>query len=109
MRPHLQAIASALWAAALSTLGDWIWARFIWIGLAWMVARGLGEPLLPTASVWFRGTMAAIGSGLAFYAISGIWTNPRPGGPDYVYHLVCWTVAFLPGFAALLVRAPAER
>ena len=29
MSPHLQAIVGALWAAALSTLGDWIWARFI--------------------------------------------------------------------------------
>ena len=29
MNPYLRAIAGALWAAALSTLGDWIWARFI--------------------------------------------------------------------------------
>lgn len=170
MSSHRQAILGALWAAALSTFGDWVWARFItshrmafgllhglllclaiglylgllrrqpvrgalsgaaiglgaagvfyalaglmgyaamfvawmalWIGFGWLVARGLGEPLLPVASAWIRGTLAAIGSGLAFYAISDIWTRPRPGGPDYAYHFACWTIAFLPGFLALLL------
>jgi hypothetical protein len=171
MSTHWQAIGGAVWAAALSTLGDWIWARFIpshrpvfglahgtalclgiglylgllrrralagagwgaaiglaaaggyyvlarfmgyaamfllwmalWIGFGWLVARGLGEPRRPANSAWFRGAMAAIGSGLGFYAVSGIWTQHRAGGPDYPYNFVCWTVAFLPGFAALLVR-----
>jgi thiamine transporter ThiT len=27
------------------------------------------------------------------------------GGPNYAYNLLCWTLAFLPGFAALLLRA----
>lgn len=170
-RTILAATAGALWAAALSTFGDWVWARFIpahrpifglshgtllclgiglylgllrnrpargavagaaigfaaaggyyvlagfmgyaamfvlwmalWAGFGMLVARGLGEPRLPAASAWLRGAMAAIGSGLAFYAVSGIWTQHRAGGPDYAYHLVCWTIAFLPGFAALLVR-----
>jgi len=173
MNPHLQAIGGALWAALLSTLGDWIWARFIpahrpvyglvhgtalclgiglylgltrrhgmagavagavigfgaaggyyvlarflgysamfvlwmglWIAFGLLVARGLGEPRQAMASGWFRGGMAAIGSGLAFYAISGIWTRHREGGPDYAYNFACWTIAFLPGFAALLVRRP---
>jgi hypothetical protein len=51
-----------------------------------------------------RGLGAAALSGVAFYGISGIWTNPAPGGPDYLRHFGSWTVAFLPGFAALLVE-----
>lgn len=171
MNTHLQAVGGALWAAVLSTFGDWVWARFIpshrpvfglahgaalclgiglylgllrgralmgagvgaaiglaaaggyyllalamgyaamfvlwmglWMALGWLAARGLGEPRPPASSAWFRGAMAATGSGLAFYAISGIWTHPRANGPDYLEHFVCWTLAFLPGFAALLVR-----
>lgn len=59
----------------------------------------------------WRGGLAALASGLGFYAISGIWTNPAPGGPDYALHLAAWFAAFFPGFAALLVRraAPAVR
>lgn len=176
MNPHLQVIGGALWAAALSTLGDWIWARFVlahrpayglihgtalclgiglylglargrapigalagaaigfaaaggyyvlarfmgygamfvlwmalWVAFGLLVARGLGEPRQPMASGWLRGAMAAIASGLAFYAISGIWTTHRAGGPDYAYNFACWTIAFLPGFAALLLRRPAAR
>jgi len=42
-------------------------------------------------------------SGLAFYAISGIWTSPPTGGPDYPFHFASRTIAFLPGFLALLL------
>jgi len=50
-----------------------------------------------------RGMVAAVTSGLAFYAISGIWTNPPRGGPNYLYNFGAWTVAFLPGFASLFI------
>jgi hypothetical protein len=54
-----------------------------------------------------RGVVAAILSGLAFYAISGIWTRPSPEGPNYVRNFLSWTFAFFPGFAALfMVRLP---
>ena len=53
------------------------------------------------ARAFVRGLAAAILSGLAFYAISGIWTRPSPGGPDYLRHFLSWSLAFLPGFAAL--------
>jgi len=176
MKPIGQAVAGALWAATLSTLGDWIWARFIpahrpvyglihgtalclgiglalglvrgralkgalagaaiglgaaggyymlarlmgytamfvlwmglWVAFGLLVARGLGEPRQTTAAGWIRGALAAMGSGLAFYAISGIWTRHRAGGPDYPYNFACWTVAFLPGFLALLLRGPGPR
>jgi hypothetical protein len=171
MRGAVQAIAGSLLVAALSTLGDFVWARYIpahrplfgllhgmALGLAiglllgalrreairgavagaliglgaaggfyllarlmgyaamfvlWMAlwgafgllsGRGLGGPKSSTAEALARGGLAAVGSGLAFYAISGIWTRTAPGGPDYAYHFLCWTVAFLPGFLALLAR-----
>lgn len=59
-------------------------------------AETIGRTLL-------RGTVAALASGLAFWAISGIWTRPAPGGPNYLWHFACWGFAFLPGFLALLV------
>jgi len=72
----------------------------LWIGFAFLDARLRGG--VPWRESLTRGLLAAAGSGLAFYAISGIWTNPAPGGPRYAYHFLCWTVAFLPGFLALL-------
>jgi hypothetical protein len=161
----------ALLLAALSTLGDFVWARFelkhravsglvhgtllllaLGLYLGWVRGRpgpgavgGAGVGLLAAASfylmapflgysamfvswmaLWIgfalldarlrrgvssrevltRGLLAALGSGLAFWAISGIWTNPAPGGPRYAYHFLCWTLAFLPGFLALLLPAP---
>jgi hypothetical protein len=52
--------------------------------------------------VLVRSTLAATGSGLGFYAISGIWFPFDPHGWDYARHFVSWTIAYLPGFAALL-------
>lgn len=171
MQGLVAAAAASLFLAALSTFGDWVWARFIpshrpayglahgaivclciglalgvprgralrgalagaliglgaaggfyilaralgyaamfvlwmalWAAFALLQARGLGEPRTSAREALLRGGLAAAGSGLAFYAISGIWTRPAPGGPDYAYHFVCWTVAYLPGFLALLVR-----
>jgi hypothetical protein len=176
MASWLRAALGSLWAAALSTLGDFVWARFIsshqpiyglihgtalclgiglclgtlrrlpvrgslwgaaiglgaaagFYGLApfvgysamfvlWMAlwaafgvleGRGLGAPLLTMGEAGTRGLLAAIGSGVAFYLISGIWTHPRPGGPDYVHHFLSWTIAFLPGFFFLLARKPEPR
>ena len=78
------------------------WAA-LWLGFALVDARLRGRA---SAREWLlRGLAAAVGSGLAFWAISGIWTHPSPGGPRYAYNLLCWTLAFLPGFAALLLQA----
>ena len=80
---------------------------------AWMflwVCFGLLQAKLdarnPYAVSLLRGVAAAVLSGLAFYAISGIWTRPAPGGPNYVRHFLSWTLAFLPGFAALFAGLP---
>lgn len=79
----------------------------LWMGFALLDAHVLrdhleGERRTPNALL--RGALAAVGSGLAFYAISGIWLSGAPGGPRYGVNLLSWTVAFLPGFLALLVR-----
>ncbi|HXW06671.1 MAG TPA: hypothetical protein VD833_15655 [Vicinamibacterales bacterium] len=77
---------------------------FFWICFALLQAR-LG-PERSLAMAFARGLIAAVLSGLAFYAISGIWTRPAPGGPDYLRHFLSWTIAFLPGFAALFLFSP---
>jgi hypothetical protein len=79
----------------------------LWIGFALLDARALRGGAPPREAL-LRGLVAALGSGLAFYAISGIWTRPRAGGPAYAYNFLCWTMAFLPGFMALLIRKPRE-
>jgi hypothetical protein len=76
----------------------------LWLGFSFLdarVLRGAGTAVEPV----LRGLAAAVGSGLAFYAVSGIWTRPDPGGPSYPYHFASWTLAFLPGFLALLAGA----
>lgn len=74
----------------------------LWVGFALVDARLAGAA--STRAVLVRGLLAAAGSGLAFWAISDIWLAPRPGGPGYAWNFACWTFAFLPGFAALLLR-----
>jgi hypothetical protein len=94
-------LARLMGYAAMFVLWMALWAAFGLLG-----GRGLGEPRSGASEALARGGLAAVGSGLAFYAISGIWTSPEPGGPDYAYHFLCWTIAFLPGFLALLATRP---
>jgi hypothetical protein len=57
-----------------------------------------------------RGLAAAVLSGAAFYAVSGMWAPFNPQGlADYAEHFVRWTIAFLPGFAALFIGLDAAR
>ncbi len=78
-----------------------VWA-FIWMALAVLVGRILPTPGAPSSSVVLRGVLAMIGSGLGFYLISGIWRPFDPEGWDYAVHFLSWTIAYLPGFLALL-------
>ena len=78
------------------------WMLF-WICVA-LLQHALVRDTLPRALG--RGVLAAVMSGLAFYAISGIWTNPPKGGPNYLVFLGYWSFAFLPGFLALFAGAP---
>jgi hypothetical protein len=52
-----------------------------------------------------RGLAAALLSGIAFYLVSGIWTD-HGSPPNYLRNFASWTFAFFPGFAALLWRRP---
>ena len=95
-------------------------AMFVsWI-LVW-VALGIIMPLLRSgkqqglvtggvAPILMRGVIAAVASGAAFYAVSGMWFPFNPStAADYTEHFGRWTFAFLPGFAALLVGAEQAR
>jgi hypothetical protein len=73
----------------------------LWVGFALVDARLAAGS---TREALVRGLLAAAGSGLAFWAISDIWLKPAPSGPRYAWNFASWTLAFLPGFAALLLR-----
>jgi hypothetical protein len=75
----------------------------LWLGLGLLAGRVL-QRRDTMKTVLVRSVLAAVGSGLGFYAISGIWMPFNPHGWDYARHFVYWTLAYLPGFAALLVR-----
>ena len=49
-----------------------------------------------------RGTAAALSSGVAFYLVSGMWTDER-SVPGPARHFAYWTFAFLPGFLSLFL------
>ena len=81
-----------------------VWA-FIWLALAMLSGRFLQRP---SGWAWpetlTRGLLAMIGSGVGFYLISDIWRPFDPQGWDYAEHWISWTIAYLPGFAALLAK-----
>lgn len=77
----------------------------MWLGTATIQRAALGG-VETLGRAWLRGALAALGSGLAFWAISDIWTRPAPGGPNYAWHFFAWTLAFLPGFLALFLFQP---
>ena len=90
----------------------------VWIALGfislWLTLRATGRRLgggsiSVTSGVLLteglgRGVIAALASGAAFYAVSGMWFPFNPAGWDYAVHFASWTVAFLPGFAAVIWR-----
>lgn len=107
--PLIGVLAAGAFYAIAPTLG-WgamlpAWMLF-WICFAvlqmWLTAGTLGAAL-------GRGLVAAVLSAAAFYVISGIWTRPSPGGPNYTIHFIYWSFAFLPGFAALFLGHPSRR
>ena len=76
----------------------------LWLALAVANAR-LNARSARLSEVATRGAIAAVTSGIAFYFISGIWRPFNPAGWDYAVHFAAWTIAYLPGFAALMVGA----
>ena len=106
--PLIGVLAAAAFYAMAPTLGYGAmlpaWMLF-WICFALLQRWFSGGTL---AMALLRGAVAAVLSGLAFYAISGIWTRPAPGGPNYPIHLLYWSFAFLPGFVTLFARTRAR-
>ena len=86
------------WTYAAAMFLAWMLAWLLF-GLLWNKMKASAEPV---GRALMRGALAAILSGAAFYAISGIWTHPDPGGPNYLKHFLYWTFAFYPGFLSLL-------
>jgi hypothetical protein len=77
---------------------------FMWIVLAAVTAWLRGE-LMATSRWVGPGLLAALGSGVTFFLVSGIWTDhDPPGGRNYVWHLLAWTLAWAPGVTALTRR-----
>jgi hypothetical protein len=108
------ALAAGLYYLLVLMLGFWAmivaWMA-VWLGLAAVYGRlsaqrdagDRHDRHINVGVVASRGAAAAVASGLAFYAISGIWRPFDPQGSDYAVHFAAWTVAYFPGFAALLV------
>jgi hypothetical protein len=117
--PSRQPLKGALGAAAIgcaATLGFYFLqpligysALFVLFVVLWLALGVLTGRFLQrrerVSEILGRSTLAAIGSGLAFYTISGIWMPFNPHGWDYARHFIYWTIAYLPGFAALLMRS----
>ena len=82
----------------------------MWLSLALLQRQALKRQppgvyeTIGRASV--RGLLAAVGSGMAFWMISGIWTEPSSEPVNYVFRAAQWAFAFLPGFLALLLFQP---
>lgn len=78
----------------------------LWVMLAWLM------PGTSRARAWHRmgrGLIAGTASGLAFYAVSGMWTRWDPDAVNYMDHFTRWAIAFAPGFIGLQGAAPHPR
>ena len=73
-----------------------LWVAFAFVGNA----AGGSETNSRTVA---RGLLAALLAGVGFWLISGIWLGPHDPGAMYWRNFVYWCVAYLPGFAALLL------
>ncbi len=74
----------------------------LWVALA-LVGNASGGGAETSSRTVTRGVLAALLAGLGFWLISDIWLGTHEPGPLYWRSFVYWCVAFLPGFAALLL------
>ena len=103
--PVIGVIAAASFYAMAPVL-QWTAMFPAWM-LLWILFALLQQRLAKKESMVAalgRGIVAAILSGAAFYAISGIWIDDSHTNPNLLRHFGAWTVAFLPGFIALFFR-----
>jgi hypothetical protein len=107
--PLIGVLAAIAFYALTSTFG---WGAMLPAWMLFWICFALLQRFLLTESLHRavgRGVVAAVLSGLAFYAISGIWTRPSPGGPNYLIHFIYWSFAFLPGFLTLFAGNSSRR
>ncbi len=97
------ALFGAIGWAAMFVAWMWVWMITAFVN-RW--ARGSAVGLGSTLA---RGVAAAVLSGIAFWAISGIWLGGSTRNPNYALNFVSWFIAFLPGFACLLLEPNARR
>ena len=71
----------------------------LWVMLAVMYHLLVKADFLRLAIT--RGIIAGVGSGLAFYLVSGMWTGWNPSAINYLDHFGRWAFAFAPGFMAV--------
>jgi hypothetical protein len=88
--------------AAMFVAWMWVWLVTAFVN-RWV--RNSGESMGWTLA---RGVAAAVLSGIAFWAISGIWLGGSTRNPAYATNFVSWFIAFAPGFACLLLDAADE-
>lgn len=105
--PMIGVLAAGLFyllAPALRLMAMFPAWMFFWIAFAALQAWLRRDRRIGTRIAY--GVVAAVLSGLAFYAISGIWTRHDPAGPNYAWNFVAWSFAFFPGFAVLFWTPP---
>ena len=104
------ALAGLIAAASFYALAPWLRmsAMFPAWMLLWLMFAALDAWLNrrpPMTRVTLaRGAAAALLSGAAFWAISGIWLGRGGEAPNFLWNFLCWTFAYFPGFAALRLR-----
>jgi rhodanese-related sulfurtransferase len=81
----------------------------MWLLLAALEGRWLRAPQPRTwAAVAWRGLIAAVIGGLAFYlVVNTLWGRPRAGGRNYLVQFLAWAFAWAPGLAALTLGSRA--
>ncbi len=108
--PLIGLLAAGSYYALAGLIGYWAmfasWA-LLWVMCAWLYQR-LRNSARSNKAFLARGLIAAVLSGLAFYAIADIWLDP-PANPNYLYYLLAWSFAFFPGFLALFFERTANR
>ncbi len=74
----------------------------LWVALAFVGNTASSRAETGSRTVT-RGVLAALTAGLGFWMISDIWLGAHTPGPLYWRNFAYWCVAFVPGFAALLL------
>ncbi len=77
----------------------------LWLAFAFL-SNAVGRLQEATSRTVVRGLAAAMFAGVGFWAISDIWLGPHDPGLLYWRNLLAWCIAFLPGFASLLIGRP---